>query len=227
MGRLARFTRRAVRALPRSGAIAAEYAERARQLLAVGFLPPPLDGMQTFERMHALHGWVRRFARRSTGVALEIGCFRGCSTVFLAKACLARGIGEIYALDLFTGTPSWPRRHETFADCRERLVRWGVGDAVTLIRADSQGYPWSKAVDVLHVDADHDDDAVSRDVAKYVPFVAPGGLAIFDDFDAHHGGVRRAVLELLLRWPEFQIVDVHPDPQAGSICLRRAVAPPA
>ena len=71
--------------------------------LVLGFPVPPHDGMQNLTRMKFLHDTILRFAERSSGVALEVGCFMGGSTVFLAKACLRKGISDIYAMDLFSG----------------------------------------------------------------------------------------------------------------------------
>lgn len=70
--------------------------------------------MQNYARMKFLYDSVRRFAPRSDAVALEIGCYRGCSTIFLAKACRRSGIPRVYAMDLFTGTPSWNQKFDTY-----------------------------------------------------------------------------------------------------------------
>lgn len=197
--------------------------EKTRGLLRFGFLPPPLDGMQTLERMGFLYESIGRFAVRSSGIALEIGCYKGCSAVFLARACLRKGIDRIYAIDLFTGTPSWRQTIDTFEEARARLARYGLLSHVTLVRSHSQRYDWTEPIDVLHLDADHEYPAVSADIRKYAPFLAPRGIVIFDDYDAEHPGVRRAVHEWLLERQDMEIVGLHhPGPAWGSVCLRRS-----
>lgn len=80
---------------------------------------------------------------------------------------------------------------------------------------------WEKAIDVLHIDADHGYNAVKEDLVKYIPFVNDGGIVIFDDYDTSHPGVQKAVHELVGEG-DFEIVSVHsPGPEWGSICLRK------
>lgn len=107
--------------------------DRLRGLRSLGFVIPPYDGMQNFRRMKFLNDSVRRFAPRVSGVALEIGCYNAGSAVFLGKACLRSGIRRIYAMDLFTGTPSWKQTIDTYATAAARLAAYDLAANVTLI----------------------------------------------------------------------------------------------
>lgn len=192
--------------------------------LHLGFWPPPYDGMQTRLRMRFLYDTVVRYGLPRHGRALEIGCYRGCSTVFLAKACSKKGIPHISSIDLFTGTPGWDQPFDTCQDARRRMDGYCLRDSVTLIRADSRTCDWSDPVDVLHLDGDHEYDAVKGDIEKYVPFLGAEGLVILDDYDPDHPGVQRAVHELLSQG-DFEVLDVHHEgTDVGSICLRRLSA---
>jgi predicted O-methyltransferase YrrM len=180
--------------------------------------------MQNFRRMKFLYDTIRRFAVPQSSVALEIGVYKGCSMIFLSKACLARGITRIFGMDLFTGTDSWHQTFDTYQDAQSRIRSYGLSDSITLIRSHSQDYAWSESLDVLHLDADHEYEAVRRDIEKYSPFVTEGGLIVFDDYDVSHPGVREAVHGLLLTG-EYEVVAVNcPGPEYGSICLRKCVA---
>lgn len=191
-----------------------------------GFVPPPFDAMQNFGRMKFLYDSILAHASRSSGHALEIGCFKGCSTVFLSKACLRKGINDISAVDLFTGTPGWGQTEDTFASAAMRLKDYRLDQHVTLIRSHSLECKWEKPIDVLHIDGDHEYEAVRADIGKYVPFLGDGGIVIFDDYDAAHPGVRQAVHELLLSDKDLHAAAVHCAGSAfGSICLKRTVAP--
>ena len=165
--------------------------------------------MQNFTRMKFLHDSILRFAKRSSGLALEVGCFMGGSTVFLAKACLRKGISDIYAMDLFSGTPSWNQTFDTYEATRKRMTTYELDRHVTLIRSNSLDYAWDRKIDVFHLDADHEYQAVANDIDKYIPFLADEGIAVFDDYDAAHPGVKKAIHELLLKQPQFEVVAVN------------------
>ena len=68
-----------------------------------------------------------------------------------------------------------------------------------LLRSHSLAYPWDKTIDVFHLDADHEYQAVTNDIEKFAPFLADEGIIVFDDYDAAHPGVKQAVHELLLK----------------------------
>lgn len=199
-------------------------AAHAVQATHFGFWPPLDPGMQTFGRMRFLYDMVSRHASRVSGNALEIGCFKGCSTVYLAKACAGVGITKVRSIDLFTGTPGWGQTFDTFDEANERMRRYGISRFVELIRADSREYRCpDESIDVLHVDGDHSYGAASADIERFAPLVSPGGLVVFDDYDASHEGVVRAVHELLARDRSFTVVAVnHRGEEWGSLCLRRA-----
>ncbi|MCZ6700499.1 MAG: hypothetical protein O7B80_02480 [bacterium] len=94
---------------------------KIRELIHFGFIGPPYDGMQNLPRVKFLYDPVVEFASCASGVALEIGCHKGCSTIFLSKACLRKGIHNIYAIDLFTGTPTQNQQFDTYVDATSRI----------------------------------------------------------------------------------------------------------
>lgn len=189
----------------------------------MGFVVPPYDGMQNYARMKFLYDSVRRFAPRSDAVALEIGCYKGCSTIFFAKACRRSGIPKVYAMDLFTGTPSWNLKIDVYDTTASRIAAYGLARYVTLLRAHSLAYEWNADIAVMHLDADHEYPAVAADLRRYAPFVVEGGIIIFDDYDTKHPGVVQAVHELLAGG-EFEIAAVnYQGPEYGSLCLKRVV----
>lgn len=89
------------------------------------------------------------------------------------------------------------------------------------IKGDSAqvGRSWQLgAIDLLFIDGDHSYEGVSRDIAAWLPYVKPGGVAIFHDAapptnkDPHHlhYEVQRAIDELiggLAEWQEQASVD--------------------
>ena len=190
-----------------------------------GFETPPLDGMQDLVRMRFLYDSVLAYGDPAIGDVLEIGCFKGCSTVFLAMACRRRGFQGVTTIDVFTGTPSWGTSIDTFDEASQRFSDYGLTDFVRAVRADSRTYEWGRRLAVLHVDGDHAYEAVVADLERYTPHLGPGGILVVDDYDSGHEGVVQAVHELLARHSDLSVVGVNNDRQYyGSICVRREPA---
>jgi SAM-dependent methyltransferase len=211
-----RSTEAVAAARPQSG----DFSNTAPEI--ADFAMPPLDGMQTEARLRFLHGVVTTYGRASTKKALEIGCYKGSSTVVLAQACARIGVDSLTSLDLFTGTPSWGQKFDTMAQARRRIDEFGVGAIVRLERGDSKTAPWTEMVDILHIDGDHTYEAVRSDIRRFTPCLVPGGIVIFDDYDPAHPGVEAAVDEFLSAHPEFEIAARHDDGDSGgSLCVRK------
>src|ERR1700687_4266078 len=104
----------------------AHLSDHVRCLVELGFSLPELETMQNYTRLKFLHNCILRFAP-STGVSLEVGCYKCSSTVFIAKACAKRQIRYIYAMDLFTGTPSWQLSVDYFDSAQEKIASYGLG----------------------------------------------------------------------------------------------------
>jgi hypothetical protein len=181
--------------------------------------------MQNYRRLRFLYDSVLRFAP-SDGVALEVGCYKCSATVFIAKACAKKQIPCVYAMDLFTGTPSWNYSMEYFESAQQTIVLYGLAERVRLIRAHSLHYPWEYPIAVLHIDADHEYEAVRQDIEKYTPFLVERGIVVFDDYDRTHPGVLRAVHGLLAEDAHYEVVAAnYQGREFGSLCLRRTKGP--
>jgi len=200
-------------------------SDHIRCRLELGFVLPPLDTMQNYPRLKFLHDCIERFAP-TTGVGLEIGCYKCTSTVFIAQACARAGVSQVYAIDLFTGTRSWNTAVDYLDEAQQKLARYGLRERVTLIRSDSLSYPWTAPVAALHIDADHSYEAVWADIQKYVPFIVENGICVFDDYDVSHDGVTRAVHRLLAEDSSFEVVAAnYQGAEFGSVCIRRTRRP--
>lgn len=197
--------------------------DRLRGALHFGFAIPMDRGMQNYERMRFLYDMVVREAVSHSGFALEIGCFHGCSTVFLAKACQSVGIRSIDSVDLFpVDDVGCGASRDRRAVAMKSISRYHLREMVTLVRADSGDYCPERDLDVLHIDGDHSWVGVKRDIDRFVPRLSPGGLVVFDDYDWAHDDVRRAVNELMHDDPTLQLIGVcQQGDEWGSICLRR------
>lgn len=158
----------------------------------------------TIRQLAYVYGLARR---HRGGTAIEIGRWRGGSTIALA-AGLGRG-GKVWSIDLgekeqrmFVGS-SFDAETRAFCDRFGLAVELLVGDSRTIeVDADD--------VDLVLIDGDHDFDAVLQDFERFGRRARVGGSVLFDDaypetfFGAHPESVGRAV-EAILANGDFEL----------------------
>jgi predicted O-methyltransferase YrrM len=140
-----------------------------------------------------LHEAIRRsFVERAITV-VEIGSFRGRSTIAAAHALLARAKGgKLYAID--------PQADEGFRELEANIAEAGVESVVELIRATSREARKrfdEGPVDLLFIDGSHEYEDVRGDFGDWLPLVEPGGIVAVND--PFWWGVGRALRERLTR----------------------------
>ena len=137
------------------------------------------------------------------GPIVEIGSFKGKSTVFIAKGMKATN--KLYAIDphIFTeigsrqdraaakhsdndnasGDTSWSTFNNT-------LTTWGIADKVTIIREFSHDAraDFNDPIAMLWIDGDHVYDAVRKDIEDWVPLTMSSGFVAFHDTHPKHLG---------------------------------------
>jgi hypothetical protein len=138
---------------------------------------------------------------------VEIGSYRGRSTVILARAA-----PNVVAIDPHAGNDRGPREIEGYASEAEadheaflaNLERTGVGDRVRHVRLPSAGaHPEVHGqIGLLYVDGAHRYRPARDDIRDWGARVAPGGtMLIHDGFSSV--GVTLATLRLLAASREF------------------------
>jgi len=183
-------------------------------------LDEPSGFDSAFGSAEGVEGWLtdgqaRRLwnaARRvkAPGRIVEIGSFRGRSTIVVARAA-SEGV-EVVAIDPHGGgdrgpqeiTPDAQRGEQDHSAFRANLNRAGVTDRVRHVRALSEAALGAVPgdVDMLYVDGAHRYGPASDDIIRWGARVVPGGsMLVHDAFNAV--GVTLAQLRLLLlsrRW---------------------------
>ncbi len=140
------------------------------------------------------------------GEVLEIGSYRGRSTVVLAKGALWAGQDKVVACDPFVPVaPTDPvgSSHEVFL---ANLRRHGVESHVQLHHTWSAelARTWDRPLRLLWVDGNHDYAAVRADVEAYLPHLAPGALVALHDVDrAEWPGPTQCFMEDILLSDRF------------------------
>lgn len=106
------------------------------------------------------------------GVILELGVAHGMTAGLFSLVAKQHGL-EYYGIDDFSLCGSTTETQAVFDK---------LGTTGTIIESKTQDASWNKEVDLLFIDAGHDEANVRPDCEKYVPFVKPGGIVIFDDW---------------------------------------------
>lgn len=136
--------------------------------------------------------------RRLAGIVVEVGCWEGRSTCFLANVAYPN---TVHAVDTWEGSPG-----EISADlAKERDVyAQFTGNVAELTHGNVTPYrtgwrEWFAAhvgpIRFLHIDATHTYDEVRANIEAALPHVVVGGIICGDD--AHHEPVISAARDAL------------------------------
>ncbi|MDR3561217.1 MAG: class I SAM-dependent methyltransferase [Negativicutes bacterium] len=133
--------------------------------------------------------------RSAEGCILEIGSFKGQSTVTLAKAATLLGEDKIYATDPFD--PAYETTPEPF---HANLQRQGVDGVVefTQLYSHDLAKTWDRKIRFLWIDGDHSYEGVRSDVTLFEPFLTPGAILASHDILSDQVGAARAFGEYVL-----------------------------
>jgi predicted O-methyltransferase YrrM len=178
--------------------------------------------------------WEAALRVSEPGRIVEIGSFRGRSTIVLSRA--ARDGVEVVAIDPHAGNDRGPqeiapdaaRGNEDFDRFHENLRRAGVEERVRHVRLPSEDAldEVQAPVDLLYVDGAHRYAPARADIERYGALVRPGGtLLVHDSYNAI--GVMLAQLRLLFGSSQFRYVgrsgslaEWHREPLGGVERLR-------
>ena len=169
-------------------------------------LPADVEGWLTEAQAERLDGCAR--AVPGGGRIVEIGSFRGRSTIVLARA--AGEQIEVVAIDPHLGSDRGPQEFAAQPELgeedtrlfRSNLERHGVSDRVRHARALSSEAPLEDAIDLLYVDGAHRFGPARDDIVRWGERVRDGGtMLVHDSFSSV--GVTLALLSsvaLSRRW---------------------------
>jgi len=170
-----------------------------------------VEGWMTRAQGEALYDAARQTPTR--GRIVEIGSFRGRSTIVLASA--APEATEVLAIDPHAGNDRGPEEISGFEDAADadhdafaaNLAAAGVADRVIHLRmfSDAALGAVDGAVDVLYIDGAHRYAPARADIRDWGRRVADGGtLLIHDSFSSV--GVTLAIMRELVPSRRFRYV---------------------
>lgn len=168
-----------------------EFAERVKPLIA------DVPGWLTDEEGEALYELARRCTGR--GAIVEIGSWKGKSTICLGLGARAGSAHRIFAID--------PHADYRFGDFKSNVERAGISDLVTPIPSLSQAAAdgFDEPIELLFVDGSHEYDLVLEDFEQWVPKVVDGGWVAFHD-TTWTAGPRKVVGQAIYRSRGFEDV---------------------
>ncbi|KAF2391004.1 MULTISPECIES: class I SAM-dependent methyltransferase [Pseudomonas] len=157
------------------------------------------DGMISIEEGLVLYSLASQV---QSGCIVEVGSYRGRSTVFLGQGSLAGHGAPVYAIDPhkpFVGVLGGifgPIDRTAFY---KTMLITGCSEIVSLINLSSEMVvpKWSEPVALLWIDGDHSYAGVKRDFECWLPHVAEGACIAFDDSTDPVLGPRILINELL------------------------------
>lgn len=163
-------------------------------------------------QIESVEGWLvpgQEYWLFATALALrdgarivEVGSFKGRSTVSLGHACVGTR-KHVFAIDRWQGLyedfASQPEYHDLLRDgffdiWSENIARNGLRDYVTPLVGNSTDVArsWRAPIDMLFVDGSHQYDDVVADFESFYPYVVPGGILAFHDVTPEWEGSYRA-----------------------------------
>jgi MMP 1-O-methyltransferase len=154
-----------------------------------------VPGWLTDEEGEALYELARACSGR--GVIVELGSWKGKSTVCLGLGSRAGASVPVYAVD--------PHADYRFGDFKDNVERAGIQELVRPVASLSQAAAdgFDEPIEFLFVDGSHEYDLVLEDFEKWVPKVVEGGWVAFHD-TTWTAGPRKVVGPAIYRSRRFK-----------------------
>jgi MMP 1-O-methyltransferase len=159
-------------------------------------------------------------AATGQGAIVEIGSWKGRSTVWLAEGARLAG-QRVHAVDRHTQSLEDPTAN-TLAEFLDNIRKAGVADAIEpLVMSSADAAAVVRGpVELLFIDGDHSFEGVRRDAEIWLPRVMDGGLVMFHDVaTAGYDGPRR-IFRRMVCWNE-RFAGVR---RVGSMTMARRTA---
>ena len=147
----------------------------------------------------------------ASGEILEIGSFKGRSTILLAKSAAAFSDSKVIAVDPLEGAALWqssePGVSSVAQEFYSNLDSAGVREAVEFHQMFSSelavNWPTGRALRLLWIDGDHTTRGVQSDFRLFCPYLAEGAIVAFHDVLHGFNGPARVFADDVLSRPDI------------------------
>ena len=140
----------------------------------------------------------------ANGAIVEIGSFKGKSTVVLATMAAKYGNSPVVAIDPHQGLsylgPDAPQQSATFDEFLSSVKTAGLEAHVEVRRAYSRDIAkdWNRPIRLLWIDGDHSYKGCKEDFDLFSPYLKEGAVVAFHDtLNAFEGPIRVFVDDVL------------------------------
>ena len=148
-----------------------------------------IDGWLTDKEGELLYELAKNCAGK--GVVVEIGSWKGKSTIWLGKGTETGNKVKIYAIDPHTGAVEQKNQRgiKTFNEFKKNILEVGLGDLIIPIVKTSEkaALDFNKPVEFVFIDGSHDYDMVKSDFNFWFPKIINGGIMAFHDTNGRYG----------------------------------------
>ena len=133
------------------------------------------------------------------GVVVEIGSWKGKSTIWLAKGCEAVLGAKVCAID--------PHGGGSEKEFRQNIRLAGVEPfLIPIVKTSMEAVKgWDQPIGLLWIDGDHSYESVRNDFFCWEPYVVERGMIALHDTYSWEG-VRRVVDEEILKLDRFRVL---------------------
>lgn len=175
------------------------------------------EGMISFEEAIYLYFLAKNVRE---GSIVEVGSYRGRSTVFLGRGSIDGQSIPVYAVDPhkdFVGVLGGvfgPKDRTAFY---KAMLTNDCSEIVSLINLSTEFFvsSWKEPVSLLWVDGDHSYAGVKRDVDCWLPHLQSGGIIAFDDATDPSLGPSKLIEEMI---GSGRFVKIHSVGKVVAIC---------
>jgi len=173
---------------------------------------------------------------------VEIGCYTGGSTVWIASALeQLGGEGKIHSVDLFNEIFPFPPFHyeyapDTLAVAQELVDLAQLSQRVQFYKLDSKrmgmqvGKLLNAPIDLLFIDGDHSIFGCLADFLPFYPHIANGGYIVMHDIHpkySGHDGPRFVINHCIRNSAPTEILEVKTQPEnRGMAVIRKCASDP-
>lgn len=145
------------------------------------------------------------------GVIVEIGSWKGKSTVALALGAARTHRQPVYAIDPHAVLPEEGYLEDTKAEFLENINRAGVRDYVVplVMTSEEAARDWNRPIRLLWIDGDHRYEPTRLDFSLWEPHLVEGGILAMHD-TIRKNGPKRVLWESVFssdRFQEIAIID--------------------
>lgn len=186
-------------------------------------IPSGLDAVldRAWEAARGVDGYLKESEARllgtmaactpAPGAIVEIGSFKGKSTVMLGTVAAHYGLGPVVAIDPhnFNNAELQHFRSDpvdsTFEEFSRNIETAGVAGQIDVHRAFSQDVAasWNRPIRLLWIDGDHSYKGAKTDFDGFFPHVSPLGVVAIHDTLHPFAGPIRVFVEDMLRSNQF------------------------